>query len=62
MTLMDESGNIKEDLKVPEEKWLQDVFAKCSEILEEGKKECLFSVISAMGYKKSASAREGNNI
>ena len=62
MALMDESGNIKEDLKVPEEEWLKDVVAKAREILEEGKKECLVSVISAMGTEKLISAREGNNI
>jgi translation initiation factor 5A len=62
MSLMTETGEMKEDLKVPEEEWLKDVVAKCKEILDDGKKECLVTVISAMGNEKLISAREGNNI
>jgi translation initiation factor 5A len=62
MALMNESGEIKEDLKVPEEEWLKDVVEKAKNILEDGKKECLVTVVSAMGQEKLISAREGNNI
>jgi len=62
MALMDESGNMKEDLKVPEDEWLKDVTDKCREILEEGKKECIVTIVSAMGQEKLISVREGNNL
>lgn len=62
MSLMNESGDIKEDLKLPEEEWLKDVVTKVREILDEGKKECLVTVVSAMGQEKLISAREGNPI
>jgi translation initiation factor 5A len=62
MALMNESGDIKEDLKVPEEEWLKDVVEKARAILEDGKKECLVTVVSAMGQEKLISVREGNNI
>ncbi len=62
MALMNDSGDIKEDLKVPEEEWLKDVVEKAKSILEEGKKECLVTIVSAMGQEKLISAREGNNI
>lgn len=62
MSLMNESGDMKEDLKLPEEEWLKDVVDKCRAILEAGEKECLVSVISAMGKEKLITCREGNNI
>jgi len=62
MALMTEQGDIKEDLKLPEEEWLKDVVEKARSILEEGKKECLVTIVSAMGQEKLISVREGNNI
>ena len=62
MALMTESGEIKEDLKLPEEEWLKEVVEKAKTILEDGKKECLVTIISAMGQEKMTSVREGNNI
>ena len=62
MALMTEQGDIKEDLKVPEEEWLKEVVEKARAILEDGKKECLVTVVSAMGQEKLISVREGNNI
>lgn len=62
MALMTEQGDIKEDLKLPEEEWLKDVVEKARAILEDGKKECLVTIVSAMGQEKLISVREGNNI
>ena len=62
MSLMDESGGMKEDLKVPEDEWLKDVTARCREILESGQKECLVTIVSATGMEKLILAREGNSI
>ncbi len=62
MSLMDESGGMKEDLKLPEDEWLKDVTDRCKEILEASQKECLVTIVSAMGNEKLISAREGNAI
>lgn len=62
MSLMNESGDMKEDLKLPEEEWLKDVVEKARSIIDAGQKECLVTVVSAMGQEKLISAREGNNI
>lgn len=62
MSLMLETGEMKEDLKLPEEEWLKDVVTKAREILDDGKKECLVTVVAAMGQEKLISVREGNNI
>jgi translation initiation factor 5A len=48
-TLMDDAGTMKEDLQVPTDEWLKDVTDRIKEIFAEGKKECIVSVISAMG-------------
>ena len=62
MSLMDETGTMKEDLKLHTEAWLKDVSAKCKEVLAAGEKECLVSVISATGMEKLISVKEGNPI
>ena len=62
MTLMNESGDLKEDLKLPEEEWLKDVSEKCRQILDAASNECLVTVVSAMGNEKLISVREGNKI
>ena len=62
MALMTDSGEMKEDLKVPEDEWLKDVTEKIRDILDDGKKECLVTIVSAMGQEKLISVKEGNNI
>ena len=62
MSLMNDQGEMKEDLKLPEDEWLKDVTDKAKAILEEGKKECLVTIVSAMGNEKMISVREGLNI
>jgi len=61
-SLMDDAGNVKEDLKIPEDEWLKDVTDKIREIFAEGKKECLVTVISAMGNEKIISVKEGKDV
>jgi len=60
--LMNDAGDIKEDLKLPEDDWLKDEAARIRRIFEEGKKECLVQVVAAMGKEKIIGVREGNEI
>jgi len=62
VSLMNEAGDVKEDLKLPEDEWLKDVTDKIREIFEEGKKECLVSVVSAMDQEKIITVKEGKDI
>lgn len=62
VSLMDDAGEVKEDLKLPEDEWLKDVTDKIREIFQEGKKECLVAVVSAMGNEKIISVKEGKDI
>jgi len=59
VSLMDDNGNMKEDLKLPEDEWLKDVTDKAKAIFEDGKKECIVTVVSAMGQEKLIAVREG---
>jgi translation initiation factor 5A len=62
MQLMNEMGEIKEDLKIPEDEWLKDATDKARTILDEASKECLVTIVSAMGQEKLITVREGNNL
>ena len=59
VTLLTDSGEIKEDLKLPEDEWLKDVKDRVKAIFEEGKKECIVSVLGAMDQEKIIAVREG---
>ena len=61
VTLMDESGNLKEDLKLPEDEWLKEVSDRVRSSFEAGTHEVLVIVISAMGQEKIIDVREGKN-
>jgi hypothetical protein len=58
---MTENGDVKEDLQLPVDEWLSDVKARILEIFNDGKKECLVSVIAAMGDEKIVSVKEGKD-
>lgn len=62
MSLLKDDGDIKEDLKLPEDEWLKDVTDRIKDIMAAGEKECLVTVVSAMGQEKLIAAKEGNAI
>lgn len=45
---MDKDGEMKEDINAPDSEHLKDVATKIKEIFEEGKKECLVTVLAAL--------------
>ena len=59
VSLMDPSGDVKEDLKLPTDEWLKDVSDKIKEIFEAGTNECIVTVISSMGQEKIIDVKEG---
>ena len=58
-TLLTETGETKEDLKLPEDEWLKEVADRCREIFADGTKECIVTVLNAVGQEKIIAAREG---
>ena len=61
VSLMADNGDMKEDLKLPEDEWLKDVTDKIKTIFEEGKKDCMVTVIGSMGQEKIIAVREGKD-
>lgn len=62
MSLMNEAGDMKEDVKLPTDEWLKDEVTKAKNILDAASKECLVTIVSAMGQEKFISCREGSNL
>ena len=62
LQLLTPDGEVKEDVNIPEEEHLKDVATRIREIFEEGKKECLVTVIQTMGKEQVCECREGADV
>ncbi len=60
MSLMSNMGEIKADLRLPEEEWLKEVVERAKQILLEDEKDCIVTVIASMGQEKLITSREIN--
>merc|ERR1712070_893744 len=59
LEMLDNNGEVKSDVNLPEADHLADVTKKIKEIFEEGKKECLVTVIATLGKEQVIEVREG---
>merc|ERR1711990_435328 len=59
LEMLDKDGEVKSDVNLPEAEHLSDVAKKIKEIFEEGKKECLVTVIATLGKEQVIEVREG---
>merc|ERR1711998_125977 len=59
LSLLTKTGEMKEDVNLPEAEHLKDVAAQIKQILDEGKKECLVTVLDCMGTELAIEVREG---
>ena len=59
LELLDNQGEVKSDVNMPEAEHLLDVKKKIQEIFDEGKKECLVTVIAALNREQVTEVREG---
>ena len=62
LELLDPLGEVKADVNLPEAEHLKDVVNKIKEIFEEGKKECLVTVIATLGKEQVEAVREGQEV
>ena len=62
LQLLDPSGEMKEDVNLPEDEHLREVRDKIKTIFEEGKKECLVTVIATLGKEQVCDVREGAEV
>ena len=59
LQLMGETGELKEDIKLPTEEHLKDIKKGIERILDEGKKECLVQVQKWGDREQAVGVREG---
>jgi translation initiation factor 5A len=62
LELLDPSGEIKSDVNLPELEHLKEVSNNIKRIFEEGKKECLVTVMNCMGRELATEVREGTEV
>ena len=62
LQLLTQEGEVKEDVNLPEDDHLKDVANRIKNIFEEGKKECLVTVLATMGKEVVIECREGNEV
>ena len=61
LSLMQEDGGMKEDIKLPHEEHLKDIATRIKSILAEGKKECLVTVQRWGDREQAVLVREGQD-
>ena len=59
LQLMDSQGEMKEDVNIPTAEHLKDQANLIRSIFEEGKKECLVTVLATLGKEQVIAVREG---
>ena len=62
LELLDPSGEIKSDVNLPELEHLKDISNNIKRIFDEGKKECLVTVLNCMGKELATEVREGTEV
>lgn len=62
LQLLDAAGEMKEDVNLPEDEHLREVAQKIKDIFEEGKRECLVTVIATLGKEQVVDVREGAEV
>jgi len=62
LELLTPEGEVKSDVNLPSEEHLKDVAANIKRIFEEGKKECLVTVLATMGKEVVVECREGADV
>lgn len=62
LELLDANGEMKSDVNLPEEEHLKDVKDQIQKIFDEGKKECLVTVLATMGKELVIECREGQEV
>jgi translation initiation factor 5A len=62
LELLTPEGEVKSDVNLPQEEHLKDVATSIKKIFEEGKKECLVTVLATMNKEVVVECREGADV
>ena len=62
LELLTPEGEVKADVGLPPDEHLKDVVQKIKAIFDEGKRECLVTVLATMGVELVVDVREGQDV
>ena len=62
VSLLDDTGKQRDDVKLPEQDHLKDVASKIREIFEKGERECLITVQNCLDKDVIVRVKEGCEI
>ena len=62
LELLDDKGEVKSDVNLPEAEHLLDIAKEIQRVFDEGKKECLVTVIATMNKEVVTECREGAEV
>lgn len=62
LELLSAQGEMKSDVNIPSEEHLKDVADMIKRVFEEGKRECLITVLATMGKELVIECREGQEV
>ena len=62
LELLTPEGEVKSDVNLPESEHLADIAKMIRSVFEEGKKECLVTVLACMGKEQCIECREGAEV
>tara|TARA_B110001450_G_scaffold84225_1_gene80130 strand:+ start:49 stop:300 length:252 start_codon:yes stop_codon:yes gene_type:complete len=62
LELLDEKGEVKSDVNLPEEEHLKDIKSNVIKFFEEGKREVLVTVLNTLGKELVTEVREGAEV
>ena len=62
VTLLLDSGELREDIKLPSEDCFKDAAVRCKQIFDAEEKECLVTVMETLGTQTIISCREGKEL
>ena len=62
LELLDDKGEVKSDVNLPEEEHLKDVKANILKYFEEGKREVLVTVLNTLGKELVCDCKEGAEV
>jgi translation initiation factor 5A len=62
LELLDDKGEVKSDVDLPEEEHLKEIKNNIIKFFEEGKREVLVTVLNTLGKELVCDVREGNEV
>jgi translation initiation factor 5A len=62
LELLDDKGEVKSDVDLPEEEHLKEIKNNIIKFFEEGKREVLVTVLNTLGKELVTDVREGNEV